>query len=123
MEAEVSLFQCYFTPSLKRIQIAAFDYSVICIAKQIIKEKSLSGRQAPRATANFMRTLAAVVKKQMELQAKDLELFAKHAKRSVISVDDVKLCVRRNPDLQQHLQSFIKPSSSTKSNKATTEIS
>ncbi|KAI9016548.1 hypothetical protein CLU79DRAFT_763220 [Phycomyces nitens] len=29
----------------------------------------------------------------------DLEAFARHAKRSTISIDDVKLCARRNTGL------------------------
>ena len=34
-----------------------------------------------------------------ELFAADLESFAKHARRTVVSTDDVKLCIRRNPTL------------------------
>ncbi|KAK5666723.1 hypothetical protein QVD99_006785 [Batrachochytrium dendrobatidis] len=34
----------------------------------------------------------------------DLESFAKHAKRSVISVDDVKLFARRNIGLQEKIR-------------------
>ena len=34
----------------------------------------------------------------------DLEAFAKHAKRSTVQADDVKLLVRRNKGLVSHIQ-------------------
>jgi hypothetical protein len=33
------------------------------------------------------------------IHAQDLEMFAEHARRHVINVDDVLLCARKNPDL------------------------
>lgn len=51
----------------------------------------------------FVEALCHVVCSQTETMGADLECFAKHGKRSKISVDDVKLCVRRNQDLLQRL--------------------
>ncbi len=35
----------------------------------------------------------------------DLELFAKHAKRTTVSMEDVRLCSRRNSFLSKHITS------------------
>ncbi|KAK7501787.1 hypothetical protein BaRGS_00006873 [Batillaria attramentaria] len=48
--------------------------------------------------------IAETLWRQTESFAVDLEMFARHAKRSVISPDDVKLLVRRNPHLLKHIQ-------------------
>ncbi|KAM3589738.1 Phosphomannomutase 1 [Umbelopsis sp. WA50703] len=51
------------------------------------------------ASAQFIASLADVVYKQMETLALDVEMFARHGKRSTISMEDVKLCARRNDGL------------------------
>lgn len=38
--------------------------------------------------------------------AQDLEIFSSHAKRSTINSDDVRVAVRNNPKLKNHLESF-----------------
>ncbi|KXN66422.1 hypothetical protein CONCODRAFT_11748 [Conidiobolus coronatus NRRL 28638] len=50
-------------------------------------------------STNFKTVLSQLVTEQLETFVKDLEMFSKHAKRSVINNDDIKLCLRRNPDL------------------------
>lgn len=51
--------------------------------------------------------IAEIVWKTTETTARSLELFAKHAKRTTISTDDVLLCARANDDLANYLQSMI----------------
>jgi len=43
----------------------------------------------------------------IEITASDLESFAKHAKRSTINQDDVKLLGRRNETLEKEISEFI----------------
>ncbi|GJJ74572.1 centromere protein S [Entomortierella parvispora] len=50
-------------------------------------------------TPQLVASLAEIVFNQAETLGKDLELFARHAKRSTINVDDVKLASRRNASL------------------------
>ena len=55
----------------------------------------------------FVACLAETVSTQIEFFATDLEVFAKHAKRTVINIDDVKLLVRRNPGLTKEIETCI----------------
>ncbi|EGF80430.1 hypothetical protein BATDEDRAFT_24998 [Batrachochytrium dendrobatidis JAM81] len=57
-----------------------------------------------QVTPEFVYALGEVVVRHAELMGADLESFAKHAKRSVISVDDVKLFARRNIGLQEKIR-------------------
>ncbi|KAG0254188.1 hypothetical protein BG011_005902 [Mortierella polycephala] len=50
-------------------------------------------------TPQLIASLSELVFAQAETLGKDLEIFAKHAKRSTVSVDDVKLAARRNASL------------------------
>lgn len=43
----------------------------------------------------------------LEITAADMESFAKHAKRSTINQDDVKLLTRRNEKLEKEISEFI----------------
>jgi centromere protein S len=56
-----------------------------------------------REDLEFSREVIAVINEavynHIETIACDLESFATHAKRKVITAEDVKLCCRRNPDL------------------------
>ncbi|TRY79940.1 hypothetical protein TCAL_06558 [Tigriopus californicus] len=49
----------------------------------------------------------------------DLEAFARHAKRNTVQADDVKLLVRRNPHLHEHISQLAGSSgaNSTKTSK------
>ncbi|XP_028262326.1 centromere protein S [Parambassis ranga] len=42
--------------------------------------------------------------RQCDIFAKDLEAFARHAKRSTVSVEDVKLLARRSKALSNYIQ-------------------
>uniref|UniRef100_A0A3Q2V251 Centromere protein S n=1 Tax=Haplochromis burtoni TaxID=8153 RepID=A0A3Q2V251_HAPBU len=48
--------------------------------------------------------IAETTFRQCDIFAKDLEAFARHAKRSTVSVDDVKLVARRSTALSIHIQ-------------------
>ncbi|XP_049953157.1 centromere protein S-like isoform X2 [Schistocerca serialis cubense] len=52
-------------------------------------------------SSEVVNVFAEMAWKKARSIAEDLELFAKHAKRSTVSSDDVKLVVRRNPSLSQ----------------------
>ncbi|KAI8359451.1 kinetochore component CENP-S-domain-containing protein [Mortierella sp. GBAus27b] len=52
-------------------------------------------------TPQLIASLAELVYTQAESLGKDLEMFAKHAKRSTVNVDDVKLAARRNARLHE----------------------
>ncbi|CEP19315.1 hypothetical protein [Parasitella parasitica] len=49
----------------------------------------------------FVASLAEMLMTQMQTMATDLEAFAIHGKRATITMEDVKLCSRRNDSLYQ----------------------
>ncbi|OWR41394.1 hypothetical protein KGM_214080 [Danaus plexippus plexippus] len=55
-----------------------------------------------------MAIVAGLVYKKLITYGLDLEAFAKHASRSTITTDDVKLLVRRNPSLLKLVRSKSK---------------
>ncbi|CAB4389512.1 unnamed protein product [Rhizophagus irregularis] len=57
-------------------------------------------------TQQFIASLTELVYKQAEKLATNLENFANHANRSTISINDVKLCSRRNDELNTHINEF-----------------
>ncbi|KAK3574806.1 hypothetical protein QTP86_018389 [Hemibagrus guttatus] len=77
---------------------AAVHYTVgkICQSTVAECEKQIS-KQAVAA-------IAETTFRQCEIFAKDLEAFARHAKRHTITVDDVKLLARRSAALSSHMQ-------------------
>ena len=62
----------------------------------------------------FISLLTEVVTESAELFAQDLESFAKHAKRTTITADDVKLLCRRNRSIQEQLEKHISKNSNEK---------
>ncbi|KAJ1845397.1 hypothetical protein LPJ70_002520 [Coemansia sp. RSA 2708] len=51
----------------------------------------------------FVDALAHVAGAVAETLGRDLESFARHGKRAKVSVEDVRLCARRNPAVQEQL--------------------
>lgn len=77
---------------------AAVHFTVGCLCEEVGEDKQMEFSK---------QTIAAISEttfRQCENFAKDLELFAKHGKRTTINADDVKLLARRS----KALQNFIK---------------
>ncbi|XP_022117981.1 centromere protein S [Pieris rapae] len=68
-------------------------------------------------TKPAIEVIAELVFKKCHVYGSDLEAFAKHAKRSTINADDVKLLVRRNPSLKSRLHSLSSNSGKDKRRK------
>ncbi|ORX73231.1 hypothetical protein DL89DRAFT_265369 [Linderina pennispora] len=85
----------------------------LAVAKLCSEDETSSGVSY---SPTFVEALSHVVYAQAETMGGDLECFAKHARRTKISVDDVKLCARRNGALHKQLED-IAESTSAKPNK------
>lgn len=77
---------------------AALHYTTMKICQETEEKYDLSISQ------QVVAVIAETLWRQAESFAVDLEMFARHARRSVISPDDVKLLVRRNSHLLKHIQ-------------------
>lgn len=77
---------------------AAIHYSVGSICSELAKEHGV------QISRQFIATVAEATFKQTQRYATDLEIFANHAKRSVIKPEDVKILVRKSPTLLNHLE-------------------
>ncbi|KAG1122957.1 hypothetical protein G6F42_010995 [Rhizopus arrhizus] len=71
-------------------------------------ESTVSRHLRKDVSEAFVASLAEVVMTQMQTMATDLEAFAGHGKRAVISMEDVKLCSRRNDSLYQLISDAAK---------------
>ncbi|XP_062517913.1 centromere protein S-like [Corticium candelabrum] len=83
---------------------AAVHYTV----GKICEEVTLSGFAASgtKFSRQYIAMLSETTFKQCETLATDLESFAKHARRSTVNSEDVKLSARRNESLRQHIESM-----------------
>uniref|UniRef100_A0A8C5SNT4 Centromere protein S n=1 Tax=Laticauda laticaudata TaxID=8630 RepID=A0A8C5SNT4_LATLA len=72
---------------------AAFHYTVACLCQEVAEEKNI------QLSKQSIAAISEITFRQCEIFAKDLEMFAKHGKRSTISVEDVKLLARRSNSL------------------------
>ncbi|KJE95601.1 hypothetical protein CAOG_06037 [Capsaspora owczarzaki ATCC 30864] len=82
-----------YDESLKARIKASVHYTVGKICQ---REESEMG---VKCSKQFLAALAELTYGKCGSLASDLESFAKHAKRSTIQVEDVKLCARKNPSL------------------------
>lgn len=81
---------------------AALHYTVGRICEKAGEE---SGLQFSR---RFIAALTETTFKQCESFATDLELFAKHGKRTQINSDDVQLLARKSSTLAAHMEGLCK---------------
>ncbi|KAF1798576.1 kinetochore component CENP-S-domain-containing protein [Mucor lusitanicus] len=79
----------------QRLQTAVWHQVNEIVKDQVAKHLNKDVSEA------FVASLAEVVMTQMQTMATDLEAFAVHGKRAVISMEDVKLCARRNDSLYE----------------------
>ncbi|XP_030753236.1 centromere protein S-like [Sitophilus oryzae] len=71
-------------------------------------------------SADALNLIGEFVVNQLGMYANDLETFQRHAKRTQITVDDVKLLVRRNDSLKEFVDEKIKVISKNKPAEAPT---
>ncbi|XP_059547306.1 centromere protein S isoform X2 [Myotis daubentonii] len=76
---------------------AAVHYTVGCLCEEVASDKEV---QLSRQT---IAAISEVTFRQCESFAKDLEMFARHAKRSTINTEDVKLLARRSNSLLKYI--------------------
>ncbi|XP_039223575.1 centromere protein S isoform X1 [Crotalus tigris] len=72
---------------------AAFHYTVACLCEEVAEDKNI------KFSRQTIAAISEITFRQCEIFAKDLEMFAKHGKRSTINVEDVKLLARRSNSL------------------------
>ncbi|MXQ81859.1 hypothetical protein E5288_WYG004989 [Bos mutus] len=84
---------------LQRLK-AAVHYTVGCLCEEVASDKDM------QFSKQTIAAISEVTFGQCENFAKDLEMFARHAKRSTINTEDVKLLARRSHSLNCNLVSF-----------------
>ncbi|XP_046678820.1 centromere protein S-like isoform X1 [Homalodisca vitripennis] len=80
----------------EKLKLACY-YEVSKICKFVCENNTLLGELQIDKQAKQL--IAELIWKKLKIYAEDLEAFAKHAKRSTINAEDVKLLVRRNPSM------------------------
>ncbi|KAI0213723.1 Centromere protein S [Lamellibrachia satsuma] len=71
----------------------------------------------------FIAVLTEATFKYCQTMATDLELFAKHAKRMTVNSDDVKLLVRKSPELLEHIEKLSQQQEITRQNRKKKSVS
>ncbi|XP_023388429.1 centromere protein S, partial [Pteropus vampyrus] len=82
--------------SLQRLK-AAVHYTVGCLCEEVASDKEV------QFSKQTIAAISEVTFRQCENFAKDLEMFARHAKRSTINTEDVKLLARRSNSLLRYI--------------------
>lgn len=84
---------------------AAIHYSIGKKCQQLENDND-KNKETPAGpfTRGFMALLAETTTETLELFTRDVEVFARHGKRSTVNTDDVKLLCRRNPGLLAALE-------------------
>ncbi|XP_003927956.2 centromere protein S [Saimiri boliviensis] len=76
---------------------AAVHYTVGCLCEEVALDKEM---QFSRQT---IAAISELTFRQCENFAKDLEMFARHARRTTINTEDVKLLARRSNSLLKYI--------------------
>ncbi|XP_006866458.1 PREDICTED: centromere protein S [Chrysochloris asiatica] len=76
---------------------AAVHYTVGCLCEEVTSDKEM------QFSKQTIAAISEVTFRQCENFAKDLEMFARHAKRSTINTEDVKLLARRSNSLLKYI--------------------
>ncbi|XP_054281575.1 centromere protein S-like [Macrosteles quadrilineatus] len=102
------------TSTEEKLKLACY-FEVSKISKFVCENNTLLGEL--EMDKNAKQLIAELVWKKLQVYAEDLEAFAKHAKRSSINTEDVKLLVRRNPSLVEHVTKMAEDLVSSKETK------
>ncbi|XP_037357376.1 centromere protein S [Talpa occidentalis] len=76
---------------------AAVHYTVGCLCDEVAADKEIE------FSKQTIAAISEVTFRQCENFARDLEMFARHAKRSTINTEDVKLLARRSHSLLKYI--------------------
>ncbi|CAI9179454.1 unnamed protein product [Rangifer tarandus platyrhynchus] len=76
---------------------AAVHYTVGCLCEEVALDKDM------QFSKQTIAAISEVTFRQCENFARDLEMFARHAKRSTINTEDVKLLARRSHSLLKYI--------------------
>ncbi|KAH3822248.1 centromere protein S-like [Dreissena polymorpha] len=87
---------------------AAVHHTTLKICKEDCEEKDV------KLNRMVVAAISETTWKKCEHFATDLELFAKHAKRSTINADDVKMLVRKSPKLLEYITGIQEEMSASK---------
>ncbi|NP_001191862.1 centromere protein S [Oryctolagus cuniculus] len=76
---------------------AAVHYTVAALCQEVASDKGMP------FSKQSVAAVSEVTFRQCENFAKDLEMFARHARRSTINTEDVKLLARRSNSLLKYI--------------------
>ncbi|XP_068098477.1 centromere protein S [Hyperolius riggenbachi] len=79
---------------------AAVHYTVGLLCEEVAEEREM------KFSKQAIAAVSEITFRQCETFTKDLELFARHGKRSTINVEDVKLASRRSRSLHAHISAY-----------------
>ncbi|KAI1231558.1 hypothetical protein IHE44_0008013 [Lamprotornis superbus] len=76
---------------------AAVHYTVGCLCEEVEEDKDV------QFSKQSIAAISDITFRQCEIFAKDLEMFARHAKRTTVTTEDVKLLARRSNSLLKYI--------------------
>ncbi|XP_074704601.1 centromere protein S isoform X2 [Strix aluco] len=93
MEAAEGEERLLLTQRLK----AAVHYTVGCLCQDVAEDQEV------QFSKQTIAAISEITFRQCENFAKDLEMFARHAKRTTVTTEDVKLLARRSSSLLKYI--------------------